>query len=277
MSMIAPTLDDTLGAITDGMMLAVPREVAGVPMEATRALIRRGVKNLHLVALPTSTLQADLLIGAGAIATLETSAVSLGEFGPAPRFTDAILHGRIRMLDATCPALHAAFQAAEKGVPFMPLRGILGSDVLKYRPDWRVIDNPFADQSFAEGDPIVLLPAIRPDVALIHAPMADRAGNVWIGRQRELATMAHAAAKTIVTVEKIHDGDLLADPVLAAGVLPGFYVERIAVAANGCWPLGLPDHYAADLAHLAEYAKLAATAEGFAKYLVQYVHARKAA
>jgi glutaconate CoA-transferase subunit A len=258
-------------------MLAVPREVAGVPMEATRALIRRGVRNLHLVALPTSTLQADLLIGAGAIATLETSAVSLGEFGPAPRFTDAILHGRIRMLDATCPALHAAFQAAEKGVPFMPLRGILGSDVLKYRPDWRVIDNPFADQSFAEGDPIVLLPAIRPDVALIHAPMADRAGNVWIGRQRELATMAHAAAKTIVTVEKIHDGDLLADPVLAAGVLPGFYVERIAVAANGCWPLGLPDHYAADLAHLAEYAKLAATAEGFAKYLEQYVHARKAA
>ena len=275
LSVIAATLDEALGAITDGIMLAVPREVAGVPMEATRALIRRGVKNLHLVALPTSTLQADLLIGAGAIATLETSAVSLGEFGPAPRFTDAMVNGRIRMLDATCPALHAAFQAAEKGVPFMPLRGILGSDVLKYRPDWRVIDNPFAN--LAEGDPIVLLPAIKPDVALIHAPMADRAGNVWIGRQRELATMAHAAAKTVVTVEKIVDGDLLADPVLAAGVLPGFYVERIAVAENGCWPLGLPDHYAADLAHLAEYARMAATAEGFKRYLDEHVYARRAA
>jgi glutaconate CoA-transferase subunit A len=183
-----------------------------------------------------------------------------------------MVNGRIRMLDATCPALHAAFQAAEKGVPFMPLRGILGSDVLKYRPDWRVIDNPFAN-----SDPIVLLPAIKPDVALIHAPMADRAGNVWIGRQRELATMAHAAAKTVVTVEKIVDGDLLADPVLAAGVLPGFYVERVAVAENGCWPLGLPDHYAADLAHLAEYAKLAATAEGFKRYLDEHVYARKAA
>jgi len=277
MSVIADSLDQALGAITDGIMLAVPREVAGVPMAATRALIRRGVKNLHLVALPTSTLQADLMIGAGAIATLETSAVSLGELGPAPRFTDAMLNGRIRMLDATCPALHAAFQAAEKGVPFMPLRGIVGSDVLKYRPDWRVIDNPFANASFAEGDPIVLLPAIKPDVALIHAAMADRAGNVWIGRQRELATMAHAAERTIVTVEKIFDGDLLADPLLAAGVLPGFYVERIAVAENGCWPLGLPDHYAADLAHLAEYAQLAATAEGFAKYLEQYVYERKAA
>jgi glutaconate CoA-transferase subunit A len=246
-------------------------------MEATRALIRRGIKRLHLVALPTSSLQADLLIGAGAIATLETSAVSLGEFGAAPRFTAAMLAGSFRMLDATCPALHAAFQAAEKGVPFMPLRGIVGSDVLKYRPDWRVIDNPFGNGSFAEGDPIVLLPAIKPDVALIHAPMADRAGNVWIGRQRELATMAHAAAKTIVTVEKIHDGDLLADPVLAAGVLPGFYIERIAVAPNGCWPLGLPDHYAADLGHIAEYAKAASSEDGFKRYLDEYVFARKAA
>jgi glutaconate CoA-transferase, subunit A len=277
MSVIASSLDEALGAITDGCMLAVPREVAGVPMEATRALIRRGVKRLHLVALPTSTLQADLLIGAGAIETLETSAVSLGELGAAPRFTDAMLNGRIRMLDATCPALHAAFQAGEKGVPFMPLRGILGSDVLKFRPDWRVIDNPFGNASFAEGDPIVLLPAIKPDVALLHAPMADRAGNVWIGRQRELATMAHAAAKTVVTVEKIYDGDLLADPVLAAGVLPGFYVERIAVTEKGCWPLGLPDHYAADLTHLAAYAKLATSAEGFAKYLDEHVYARRAA
>ena len=71
----------------------------------------------------------------------------------------------------------------------------------------------------------MLLPAIKPDVALLHAPMADRFGNVWIGRQRELATMAHAAEKTVVTVEKIIDGNLLDDPVLAAGTLPGFYVE----------------------------------------------------
>src|SRR5215470_300498 len=272
MARLTRSLDEALAPITDGCMLAVPRETSGVAMAATRALIRRGVKRLHLVALPTSTLQADLLVGAGAIATLETSAVSLGEFGAAPRFTDAMLNGRIRMLDATCPALHAAFQAAEKGVPFMPLRGILGSDVLNHRPDWRVIDNPFTTD-----DPIVLLPAIRPDVALMHAPMADRAGNVWIGRQRELATMAHAAAKTVVTVEKIVDGDLLADPVLAAGVLPGFYVERVAVAENGCWPLGLPDHYAADLGHLREYARLATTTEGFARYLEQYVLARRAA
>lgn len=270
--MIARTLDDALAPVTDGCMLAVPREQSGVAMAATRALIRRGVLRLHLVALPTSSLQADLLIGAGCIDTLETSAVSLGEFGPAPRFVDAVTQGTIRMKDATCPALHAAFQAAEKGVPFMPLRGLIGSDVLARRADWRVADNPFGDH-----DPIVLLPALKPDVALFHAPMADRDGNVWVGRDRELATMAHAAAKTIVTVEMVHDGNFFDDPVLAAGALGGFYVESIAVAPRGAWPLALADHYAADAAHLVEYARLAATADGFAAYLDSYVHAQRAA
>ena len=272
MSSPLKSLDEALAPIHDGCLLVVPREVSGVPMAATRALIRRGVKNLHLVALPTSSLQADLLIGAGCVATLETSAVSLGEFGPAPRFTAAVISGAIVMKDATCPALHAALQAAEKGVPFMPLRGLIGSDLLKYRDDWKAIDSPFGN-----NDPIVLLPAIKPDVALFHAAVADRNGNVWIGRQRELATMAHAAAKTVVTVEKLYDGDLLADALLAAGTLPGFYVESVALAERGAWPLPLPDHYAADAEHLALYAKLAATAEGFAEYLERYVYEKQAA
>jgi glutaconate CoA-transferase, subunit A len=266
------TLDAALDAIRDGIVLAVPREQSGVAMEATRALIRRGIKNLHLLAVPTSSLQADLLIGAGALATLETSAVSLGEIGPAPRFTAAIKTGTIAMRDATCPAIHAALQASEKGIPFMPLRGLIGSDLLARRPDWRVIDNPFGSD-----DPVVLLPAITPDVALFHAPMADAQGNVWIGRQRELKTLAHASATTIVTVEEIVTANLLDDPTLAAGTLGGFYVEAIAVAPRGAWPLGLPDHYATDLAHLAEYARLAATAEGFETYLATYVRARRAA
>ena len=270
--MIARSLDDALAPIKDGCLLAVPRESTGVAMAATRALIRRGIKRLSLIALPTSSLQADLLIGAGCVDSIETSAVSLGEFGAAPRFTAAILAGAIRMKDATCPALHAAFQASEKGVPFLPLRGLIGTDVLKNRPDWKVVDNPFGDD-----DPIVLLPAIRPDVALFHAPMADREGNVWIGRQRELVTMAHAAERTIVTVEKLHDGSLLADPTLAAGTLPGFYVEQVAVVERGCWPLPLPEHYAWDAEHLKEYVRLAATDEGFAKYLEQYVYEKKAA
>jgi glutaconate CoA-transferase, subunit A len=272
MPLSARTLEEALSSIADGASLLIPREGAGVAMAATCALIRRGVRRLKLIAVPTATLQADLLIGAGCVEAVEAAAVSLGEFGPAPRFTAAITAGAIAMTDSTCPAIHAALQASEKGVPFMPLRGLLGSDMLKHRPDWRVIDNPFG-----ADDPIVLLPALKPDVALFHAAMADRDGNVWIGQQRDLALMAHAAAKTIVTVEKLYDGNLFDDPQLAAGALGGFYLEAVAVAPRGAWPLPLPDHYPADDAHMAEYARLAATPEGFARYLDRYVHERRAA
>jgi glutaconate CoA-transferase subunit A len=272
MAVITQTIEQALEPIRDGALLAVPREHAGVAMAATCALIRRGISGLHLLAVPTSSLQADLLIGAGAVAIIEAAAVSLGEFGPAPRFSAAVTSGEVRVKDSTCPALHAALQASEKGVPFMPMRGLIGSDVLANRADWRVVDNPFGDQ-----DRIVLLPAIKPDVALFHAPLADRFGNVWIGRQRELATMAHAAERTIVTVEKLHEGNLMDDPTLAAGALAGFYIETIAVASRGAWPLPLPDHYAADTEHLVEYVRLAATPDGFARYLDRYVHERRAA
>ena len=272
MPVISRSLEEALSSIADGASLLIPRDGAGVAMAATCALIRRGVRRLTLIATPTSSLQADLLIGAGCVAAVEAAAVSLGEFGPAPRFTAAITAGTISMKDSTCPAVHAGLQASEKGVPFMPLRGLLGSDVLAHRPDWRVVDNPFGSD-----DPIVLLPALKPDVALFHAPMADRDGNVWIGQQRDLALMAHAATKTVVTIEKLHDGNLFDDPLLAAGALGGFYLEAVAVAPRGAWPLALADHYPADDAHLAEYARLAATPDGFARYLDRYVHERRAA
>ena len=168
--------------------------------------------------------------------------------------------------DSTCPAIHAALQAAEKGVPFMPLRGLIGSDLLRVRPDWQVIDNPLA-----EGDPIVVLPALRPDVALFHAPWADEHGNVWLGARRELVTMAHAARETLITVEEVRPGDLLADETLAAGALPALYVAALAEAPQGACPLGLAGRYEPDRAHLADYARLAASAEGFAAYCAAHV------
>jgi glutaconate CoA-transferase subunit A len=107
--------------------------------------------------------------------------------------------------------------------------------------------------------------------------MADRFGNVFIGRDRELMTMAHAATRTIATVEKLHDGNLIEDPILSAGTVPGFYVDTVALAPRGAWPLPLLDHYPADGAHLSDYAKLAATAEGFARYLDSHVYGKRAA
>jgi glutaconate CoA-transferase subunit A len=260
------SLDALAAGVADGAKLVVPANYSGVAMTATRALIRRHIRGLHLVCAPTSGLQADMLIGAGAVATIETSAVTLGEFGPAPRFVEAVRRGAITVMDATCPAIHAGLQAAEKGLPFMPLRGIIGSDLLAHRRDWKVIDNPFA-----EDDPIVVLPAIEPDVALFHAPLADRDGNVWIGRRRELMTMAHAAKRTFVTVEAISETDLFDDESLAAGVIPALYVEGVAEAKRGAAPLGLWGAYDADGAFLRDYALAAKTQAGFDAFLANWL------
>ena len=137
-------LDELAAAVPDGAKVAVPNDPYGVAVAATRALVRRGASGLHLVCIPTSGIQADVLIGAGCVAAIETSAVALGEHGTAPRFAQAVRDGSLRVMDATCPAIHAGLLAGLKGVPFMPLRGVIGSDILAHRSDWKVIDNPFA-------------------------------------------------------------------------------------------------------------------------------------
>jgi glutaconate CoA-transferase, subunit A len=253
--------------VEPGMRLALPVDYAGVSMAMTRPIMERGANNLDLVCVPTGGLQVDQLVGAGLVRSVETSAVSLGEAGGAPRFNAAVRDGTIRLKDATCPAIHAGLMAAQKGSPFLPLRGLIGSDLLRHRDDWRVINNPFADG----GDPIVLIPAIRPDVTIFHAPMADRFGNVWIGRRRELAAMAYASATVLVTVERIVDDSLLANEMSAAGVLPSLYVTEVGLAPKGAWPYGLWGEYPADTAEIVRYTKAARTVEGFSDYMA---HAR---
>ena len=109
------------------------------------------------------------------------------------------------------------------------------------------------------------------DVALFHARWADEAGNVWIGRRRELATIAHAAKRCFVTHEEKRPGDMLEDEVLAPGLISGTFVTATAHAVKGAWPLGVPGVYDIDDAHLARYAKLAKTREGFGRYLDEFV------
>jgi glutaconate CoA-transferase subunit A len=232
--------------IPDGAQLAMPPDYSLPAMAVVRALVRRRASNLRLLGVPVLGLCADLLIGAGCVAEIETSAVSLGEAGLAPRFTEAV-------------------------------------ERVAQRPDWKVIDNPMAqnrgqrrisEKSVSDPDyvdAIILAPAISPDVALFHARWADRAGNVWLGRRRELMTIAHAAKTTLVSCEAIRDGDMLEDELLAPGVLASVYVTGVAKAKRGAWPLGVLDEYPIDDAHLAAYARAARTRENFARYLEEWV------
>jgi len=262
------SLEAMAADVGPGQSLAIP--VAGVSMAATAALIEAGARDLKVICVPVSGMQADLLIGAGTVGAIETSAVSLGEAGGAPRFTAAVRAGSFALRDSTCPAILAGLLAAQKGVPFMPIAGIVGSDLLKVRPDWKVIDSPVG-----EPGKVVVVPAIAPDVALFHAPEADRAGNIRIGRHRELAAIAYAAKKTFVTVERIVDRNLMATEDSAAGVLPSLYVDKVALAPRGAWPLALWGEYPTDDVEVARYAAMARSEEGFRAYLSGFLWQRK--
>ncbi len=261
------SIDGLAARIPDGASIALPPDYSGCAMAAVASLIKRQVRKLHLIGVPTGGLQADWLIGAGCVARMEAAAMTLGEHGIPPRFLAALKAREIEMRDATCPAIHAGLQAAEKGIPFMPLRGILGSDLLKIRPDWRVIENPFGDAA----DKIVAIPAIRPDVTLFHARAADQHGNVWIGVRRELMLMAHASKMALVTVEEIVDDNFLTDDARASGTIPALYISGIAVSPRGADPVGLAGAYAADDAVIAAYVRAARTADGFRAWLETHV------
>lgn len=256
---------DALAAlIPDGALVAIPPDNSLPSVAIAKALIRRGAKGLRLLGVPVSGFATDILIGAGCVEEVETSAVSLGEAGFAPRFSAALREGRIRIRDATCPAIHTMLQAAEKGVPFMPLRGLIGSDILANRPDWKVVPNPFASEG---EDPIVLLPARQPDFAIFHAVMADAEGNVWLGRRRECATIAHASKAALVTVERAVEGNFLEDERLAPGAINATYITATAIAERGARPVALPGEFGFDQDYVAAYARAARTEDGFRGWL----------
>ncbi len=267
------SLEALAAEVPDGASLALPPDNSLPSVALAKALIRRGVRNLNLIGVPVSGFATDILIGAGCVASVQTSAVSLGEAGFAPRFSAALRAGAIKVIDATCPAMHTMLQAAEKGVPFMPLRGLIGSDILAHRPDWKVAPNPFAT---AGEDSIVLLPALNPDFVFFHALMADEEGNVWVGRRRECATIAHASKRALVTVERLVPGNFLEDERLASGAINATYIGGIAIAERGAHPVALLDEYGFDSAYVSEYARMARSEEGFAAWCAREVFDQKA-
>lgn len=271
MDVVFEDIDALAARIADGFTVSLPSafsgDISGVSMAATRALIRRGARDLRLVCVPGGSLQADMLIGAGCVASVETGSMLLYEYGPASRFVEAQRAGTIVVRDSTCPAIHAALIAGEKGLPFLPVRGMLGSDILKHRGgEWRTIDNPFGD-----NDPIVLIPALRPDATILHVPLADREGNIWISQRAEFQTLARGAHMTLVTFDDFFEGNLLEDRAMGPGVVPALFVTALSHQPRGSWPLHGGADQPEDAAHMREYAECAKTAAGFQRYLAQHV------
>jgi glutaconate CoA-transferase subunit A len=201
-------------------------------MALVRQLVRRGARNLDLVSAPTGGLAEDLLIAAGAVRSIHTSGVDLAEHGLAPNFSRAAEEGSIRVIDSSCPALLLALQAGASGVTFAPVPGIFGSDLIAERGDWKVVEDPFGD-----GGRVVLVPAVVPEYAIVHALRADPAGNIVTTIEFDDRLLVQASRKVVVTVEAI-SADATATLLPDEQLVPAAYFDLVSLAPGGSLPIG---------------------------------------
>jgi glutaconate CoA-transferase subunit A len=236
-------LDDALAAVTDGMVVAVGGSPSSrKPVAAITALARRGLRDLQLLTF-TGSLDVELLVGAGAVRSVRSSHVSLGEAGRAALFAEAVLAGAVDDLEESEWMLLGRLRAAAAGMPFLPTRAGLGSDLATAR-ELREVADPYTGESY------LAVPALAPDVAIIHAWRSDAEGNIQMPWPPDhLADvdvlMARAARHAIVTVEEIVAPDVVRDAAERT-VLFGFEVDAVVEAPRGAWPTASPYTYTAD-------------------------------
>jgi glutaconate CoA-transferase subunit A len=216
--------------VQDGDTVALEGFSHLVPFAAAHALIRRGARGLTIVRMVPDVV-TDQLIGTGCVARMLFSWAGNPGVGSLHRFRDAVEHGwptRLELDEHTHAGLAARYQAGAAGLPFMPVHAYVGTDLTPHTAHVGFVADPFTGRSA----PVVA--PIQPDVAIIHAQRADRAGNVqlWgvLGVQREAVL---ASRRSLVTVEEIVP-ELPRVP--GAVVLPAWTITAVALAPGGSAP-----------------------------------------
>jgi len=255
------SLAEAASAVRDGTILAVGgNTLHRAPVAFLHELIRLGVSGLEVVKTAGSY-DIDVLCAAGTVRAVAAGYVGYETpFGMAPAYRRAVESGVVEAREHVCASVIAGLRAAAQGVPFMPMAGLRGSDLPAARGFARVA-NPYG-----QGD-VVVIPAITPDVVVIHAQEADGTGNVRLeGSPFEDVLMAHAGKRVLVTAERI------APALDADGVtIPGFMVDMVIHAPKGASPLSCPGEYDWDESWLASWVAAAKTDEGAMAFIDEWI------
>jgi len=254
---VALVRDDAIVALGGGLS-------ARLPMALVRELIRQGRRGLHLVG-SAHGIDVDMLVAVGAVRRCEESYVGFEQdLGLAPAYRRAAEEGSIEVAESCCVSMLAQLRAAEMGLPFLPVRGVRGSDIAALHPEYATITCPFT------GEVLIAVPALRPDVALLHAPSGDRYGNLHLEQPYVLdERFASASRVVIATVDEL----VSTEEVVASGVtIPAHLVTAVVLAPFGAHPTSCYPRYAYDHGHLREYVSAAQSGpDDFEKFLATYV------
>jgi glutaconate CoA-transferase subunit A len=242
------SFDDAVALVTDGATVGFGGAILrGKPIAAAVALARAGRRDLDLVTF-TGSLEVEVLLAAGALRRVTSSYVGLGAHGPARGFASVVAEGRVVDRELSEWMLVGGLRAAAMGIPFLPTRAGLGSELVE-TSGLREVEDPYT------GERYLAVPPIRLDVAFVHAWRADADGNVQLPWPPDhLADVdvlvARAAATTIVSVEEIVDREIVAaEPERTK--LFGFEVDLLVEAPGGARPGSVPPCYADDREWLA--------------------------
>lgn len=235
------TLEQAAGLVHDGMCLAMGgNTLHRAPMAFLRELARQGRRGLRLIKTAGAH-DIDLLCAYGCVASVDAGFVSYEtQHGLALHYRRAVEKGEVVANEHACYTVISGLRAAAAGIPFMPVRGLVVSDLLRVNPAFSVLEDPFG------SGPVAVVRALRPDVAVLHVHRCDRQGNAIIdGPRFEDELLARAATRVILTTESIlpeNSREICPERVH----IPGFLVEAVVhvpkgAAPGACYGLYEPD------------------------------------
>src|SRR5215470_4032698 len=245
------TAEDAAGLIRDGDHVAIGGTLySRTPMALVFALLRRRRRRLT-VSRPLACYEIELFLATSALDRIVTSWVGIGlPWGLALVFRQYVERGEARYDEWSHLAMGLRYKAGAMGVPFLPSLTMLGSDLARAL-DLQTVDCPYT------GEQLAAVPALNPDVALIHAHRADMFGNVQVEGYRHMdADIAKAARKVIVSAERIVSPEEIASSP-AQTMLPHFAVDAIVAAPHGSYPHECYGLYGPDFGHFTAYATAA--------------------
>ena len=252
--------------VHDGDVLALEGFTHLIPFAAGHEIIRQKRRDLTLVRM-TPDLIYDQMIGMGCASKLVFSWGGNPGVGSTHRIRDAVENQWPRPLaleEHSHAAMANAYEAGAANLPFAMLRGYIGVDLPKVNPQIRKITCPYT------GEELATVPAIRPDVGIVHALRADREGNVLLegitGCQKEVVL---ASKRTIVTVEEIVD-DLRA-PSPNSVILPSWTIGAVVAVPGGAHPSYAHGYYTRDNSFYIAWDKISREREGFLAWMEENV------
>jgi acyl CoA:acetate/3-ketoacid CoA transferase alpha subunit len=237
------------------------------PMSLTRELIRQGKKDLRVAG--QGVFELDLWLAAGLVKKLDITYIGLEVYGVSSALRRAVESGQVETtVEWSNAAIAWRFKAAAMGVPFIPVRSMLGSDTLKYSAA-KVVECPFS------GQKVCLLPALILDVGLIHVHRADKYGNAQIDGISGFAfELARASKRLLISAEEIIPNEEIRR-YPERTIIPYYLVDAVVEAPFGSHPGEMPYLYERDEAHIKEWVEMSKEPQTTQVYLDKYVYGVK--